>query len=207
MPQYLPLFPLDVVLFPQMALPLHIFEERYKEMIGYCLQEQSPFGVLYAHDERIETVGCSADISHVIKRYQDGRIDLIALGQKRFRVISFDSEKSYLRGSIELLPDSEEGQEPSERQAKQALALFDQASQLMGSQGSDEFNRESSLQGLAFRLAAALELENDIRQRILEAQSDDDRLEELTRHLSQLIPRLVEKDKSARRASSNGRLH
>src|SRR5262245_33717043 len=121
----------------------HIFEERYKEMIGYCLQEQSPFGVLYAHDERVETVGCSADISHVVKRYPDGRIDLIALGQKRFRVISFDSEKSYLRGSIELLPDSEDRQEPSEKKAKQALGFFAQASQLMGRQGLEEFNSDS----------------------------------------------------------------
>jgi len=54
----LPLFPLDVVLFPEMFLPLHIFEERYKSMIGECIQEKAPFGVVYAHDETIELIGC-----------------------------------------------------------------------------------------------------------------------------------------------------
>ena len=63
MPDYLPLFPLDVVLFPEMLLPLHIFEERYKEMIAECLQGNSPFGVLYAHDDRVATIGCTAEIS------------------------------------------------------------------------------------------------------------------------------------------------
>src|SRR5262245_43286967 len=173
MPHFLPLFPLDVVLFPQMALPLHIFEERYKEMIGYCLQEQAPFGVLYAHDEKVETVGCSAEISHVIKQHPDGRIDLIAVGKNGFRADTFGSEKSYLGGSSELLPDSEDRQEPAEKQAKQALGLFAQASQLMGRQGFEELNSESSLQGLAFKLAAALEVQKDVRQRILEAQSED----------------------------------
>ena len=87
MHDYLPLFPLDVVLFPEMLLPLHIFEERYKEMIAECLQNRSPFGVLYAHDDRVETIGCTAEISQEIKRYPDGRIDLVAVGQKRFQGI------------------------------------------------------------------------------------------------------------------------
>ena len=82
MPEYLPLFPLDVVLFPEMVLPLHIFEERYKEMIAECLQDNSPFGVLYAHDDRVATIGCTAEVSQVIKQYPDGRLDLVAVGSE-----------------------------------------------------------------------------------------------------------------------------
>jgi len=207
MHDYLPLFPLDVLFFPEMLLPLHIFEERYKEMIGECLQGRSPFGVLYAHDDRVEMIGCTAEISQVIKRYPDGRIDLVALGQKRFQVSFFDSEKAYLRASIELLPDSAGDDEPSEKQARQALELFTQACKLMGRDNPEEFSRESSFRGLAFKLAASLQLHNEIRQRILEARSEDQRLEELTQHLSDLIPRLTEKHKSAKQAGSNGRLH
>ena len=207
MPDYLSLFPLDVVLFPEMVLPLHIFEERYKEMIAECLQENSPFGVLYSHDDRVETIGCTAEISQVIKRHPDGRLDLVAVGRKRFQVSFFDSEKAYLRASVQLLPDSVGGREPSQKLARQALDLYAQASRLMGEDDPEEFSPQSSLQGLAFKLASSLHLQNEIRQRILEARSEDHRLEELAEHLAALIPRLTERQKSAKLAGSNGRIH
>ena len=205
MPEYLPLFPLDVVLFPEMVLPLHIFEERYKEMIAECLQDNSPFGVLYAHDDKVAMIGCTAEISQVLKQYPDGRLDLVAVGRKRFQVGFFDSEKTYLRASVELLPDSVGAQEPSENLVRQALDLYAQASRLMGN--PEEFSPESSLQGLAFKLASSLHLQNEVRQRILEARSGGQRLEELAEHLSALIPRLSDRQESAKRAGSNGRIH
>ena len=207
MSDYLPLFPLDVVLFPEMLLPLHIFEERYKEMIAECLQGNSPFGVLYSHQDTVETIGCKAEIRQVNKRYPDGRLDLVAVGQKRFQVSSFDSERAYLRGSVELLPDSVRDRGPSEELARRTLDLYAQTSRLMGEDDPEEFSPESSFQGLAFKLASSLHLQNAIRQRILEARSEDQRLEELAEHLSALIPRLTERQKSAKMAGSNGHLH
>ena len=207
MPDYLPLFPLDVVLFPEMMLPLHIFEERYKEMIAGCLQDNSPFGVLYAHADRVAMIGCTAEISQVLKQYSDGRLDLVAVGRKRFQVSFFDSEKTYLRASVDLLPNSVGAQEPSESLVRQALDLYAQASRMMGEDNPEEFSPESSLQGLAFKLASSLHLQNDVRQRILEARSEDQRLEELAEHLSALIPRLSDRQESAKRAGSNGRMH
>ena len=85
----LPLFPLDVVLLPQESLPLHIFEERYKEMITECLEAQArgaaeeEFGIVFAKDEKMETVGCSAHILEVTQRYEDGRLDIITLGKRK----------------------------------------------------------------------------------------------------------------------------
>jgi len=207
MPDYLPLFPLDVVLFPEMLLPLHIFEERYKEMIAECLQGKSPFGVLYSHDDTVETIGCTAEISQVIKRYPDGRLDLVAVGRKRFQVSFFDSEKAYMRASIELLPDSVGAQEPSETLLRQAMDLYTKASKRMGKDDPEEFGPESSVAGLAFNLASSLRLQNEVRQRILEARSEGQRLEELTEHLSALIPRLTERQEFVKRAGSNGRMH
>lgn len=207
MPDYLPLFPLDVVLFPEMVLPLHIFEERYKEMIAECLQGDSPFGVLYSHKDTVETIGCTAEIRQVLKRYPDGRLDLVAVGQKRFQVSFFDSERAYLRASVELLPDSVGDRGPSEELARRTLDLYAQASRLMGEDDREEFSPESSLRGLAFKLASSLHLQNAIRQRILEARSENQRLEELAEHLSALIPRLTERQKSAKLAGSNGHLH
>jgi Lon protease-like protein len=207
MSEYLPLFPLNVVLFPEMVLPLHIFEQRYKEMIAECLHENSPFGVLYAHDNKVAMIGCTAEISQVLKQYSDGRLDLVAVGRKRFQVSFFDSEKTYLRASVDLLPNSVGAQEPSESLVRQALDLYAQASRMMGEDNPEEFSRESSLQGLAFKLASSLHLQNDVRQRILEARSEDQRLEELAEHLSALIPRLSDRQESAKRAGSNGRMH
>ncbi len=207
MPDYLPLFPLNVVLFPEMLLPLHIFEERYKEMISGCLRSNSPFGILYSHEDRVETIGCTAEISQVVKRYPDGRMDLVAAGRERFQVIFFDSEKAYLRGSVELLSDSEGNQEPTESLARQTLEVYAQVSMLMGQHDAQEFNSQTSFRGLAFRLASSLPLENGIRQRILEARSEDRRLEELAGHLAALIPLLTERQNAAKRAGSNGRLH
>ena len=207
MPEYLPLFPLDVVLFPEMVLPLHIFEERYKEMIAECLQDNSPFGVLYAHDDKVAMIGCTAEISQVLKQYPDGRLDLVAVGRKRFQVSFFDSEKTYLRASVDLLPNSVGAQEPSESLVRQALDLYAQASRMMGEDNPEEFSPESSLQGLAFKLASSLHLQNEVRQRILEARSGGQRLAELAEHLSALIPRLSDRQESAKRAGSNGRMH
>jgi len=207
MPDYLPLFPLDVVLFPEMLLPLHIFEERYKEMIAECLQGDSPFGILYSHQDTVEMIGCTAKITQVIKRYPDGRLDLVAVGRKRFQVSFFDSERAYLRGSVELLTDSVGDRGPSEELARRTLDLYAQASRLMGEDDRAEFSPESPPQGLAFKLASSLHLQNAIRQRILEARSEDQRLEELAEHLSALIPRLTKRLKSAKLAGSNGRMH
>src|SRR5581483_5119210 len=79
-----PLFPLEVVLFPGMALPLHIFEPRYKEMIGELLQAGQPFGVVRAVDNGIAEIGCVAEIVEVTKTYEDGRLDIMTQGQSRF---------------------------------------------------------------------------------------------------------------------------
>ena len=93
----LPLFPLDVVLLPGTPLPLHIFEPRYKEMIGECLANKTPFGVVRALDEGLAEVGCTAEIVTVTKEYADGRMDLIAEGRKRFEVVELNQDRSFLQ--------------------------------------------------------------------------------------------------------------
>src|SRR5947199_2180687 len=92
----LPLFPLDVVLLPGTPLPLHIFEPRYKEMIGECLAESSPFGVIRALEEGIAEVGCTAEIITVTKEYPEGRMELVAEGRDRLEVISLNQDRSFL---------------------------------------------------------------------------------------------------------------
>jgi Lon protease-like protein len=206
MDSYLPLFPLDFVLFPEMLLPLHIFEERYKEMISGCLQDQSDFGVLYAHDESIEEVGCTAEISKVIKRYPDGRMDIFVLGKRRFQVLFFDSEKAYLRGSVELLADVDSESEPSKEKVARAVDLYEQVYRLLNRTEPEELSLSRSDADLSFRIASVLYLNNDLKQKILVTRAEDERLDILSDHLEEIIPQLTEAQKAAKRAGSNGNL-
>jgi Lon protease-like protein len=107
----LPLFPLNTVLFPGMPLTLHIFEDRYKRMIRMCLETRQPFGVvlirhgLEAFGPLAEPnyIGCTARILET-QPLEDGRMNIVALGQKRFRILSLDYDQPYLVGKVELYP-------------------------------------------------------------------------------------------------------
>ena len=85
-PVLIPLFPLSLVLLPAMPLPLHIFEERYKQMMSEIIPKEGEFGVVLAKDEGTINIGCTASVRRVMRRYEDGRMDLLAIGQRRFRI-------------------------------------------------------------------------------------------------------------------------
>jgi ATP-dependent Lon protease len=94
-PNRIPLFPLDVVLFPRMLLPLHIFEQRYKIMIGRCLEEEIEFGMVLATQGAIASVGCTARIVKKTKDYSDGKMDILAEGRSVFRLADLIDEREY----------------------------------------------------------------------------------------------------------------
>ena len=118
----LPLFPLsNTVLFPGMALPLHIFEERYKLMIGECIRDSRPFGVVLIESGRevgpgatIHKVGTTAHITQV-EKLNDGRMNITALGYNRFRVQSVHSRKPYLTGLVEYFPLQDQANEQAKK--------------------------------------------------------------------------------------------
>lgn len=104
---FLPLFPLQVVLLPGSPLPLHIFEDRYKEMIGEALRDKLEFGVVLASEKGIANTGCTATIDRVLKEYPDGRLDILTRGRRRFEVLLLNDERSFLRGTVEFFDDDE----------------------------------------------------------------------------------------------------
>ncbi len=108
-PGLLPLFPLPLVLFPRTPLPLHIFEDRYKEMIGDVLPNRSEFGVVLARENGILNAGCTAVVEEVLERHPDGRMDILTVGRRRFEILDLNDEKSYLRGAVEFFDDDEPG--------------------------------------------------------------------------------------------------
>src|SRR3990170_5299180 len=102
-PNRIPLFPLDLVLFPGVSLPLHIFEPRYKLMTQHCLDERLEFGVILTRSDGIAPVGCTAEIAELVKRYPDGRMDILTMGRSRYRIQEVFEEKPYLEGQIEYV--------------------------------------------------------------------------------------------------------
>ncbi|MBI4481131.1 MAG: LON peptidase substrate-binding domain-containing protein [Acidobacteria bacterium] len=187
----LPLFPLRLVLFPHANLALHIFEERYKEMIRDCLQNQWEFGILLAQGGSVEKIGCTASISEVLRRYADGRMDILVHGQRRFEVSLLNRDKSYLRGEAKFLED--DGSEaPSEKLRQQALQLYNRLIELLASDdpASKPPSHSLSEEQLSYRIMAELPAELSSKQRLLELRSEQDRLERVIRHLERLLDSL-----------------
>jgi Lon protease-like protein len=105
----IPLFPLELVLMPSMPLPLHIFEERYKLMIGECLEQKREFGVIYKKSGVMKKIGCTARIVQVLRRFDDGRLDIMTQGVSRFKVESINEEEPYLQAKVIYFDDEREG--------------------------------------------------------------------------------------------------
>jgi Lon protease-like protein len=101
----IPLFPLGVVILPDMILPLHIFEERYKLMISECMAEDQPFGIVLFEGQYMRTVGCMARVTEVIKLYADGRMDILTRGETRFIIQKVIDEKPYLEAHVNFFED------------------------------------------------------------------------------------------------------
>ncbi len=109
MAKLLPLFPLQLVVFPRTQLPLHIFEERYKEMVGDAIENQSEFGIVLAKEDGVVNAGCTVLVDRVVTTYDDGRMDILTRGARRFEILLLNEEKAYLRGEVQFFDDEEEG--------------------------------------------------------------------------------------------------
>lgn len=204
MTELLPLFPLDIVLFPRMVLPLHIFEERYKEMIGECLRSRKPFGVLYAHDRTTERVGCLAGILKVLKKYDDGRMDLLSQGGERFEILHFDTSASYLRGWTEPLADRDGARPPEQTAVERLLELYRETARLLNQTEAEKVVISPGYRGLSFQIAAGFALPKKVKQRVLEGRSETERVAILTAWFNQNLAGLRRGKVAARRAGSNG---
>jgi Lon protease-like protein len=171
--QFLPLFPLSVVLLPATPLPLHIFEERYKEMMGEIIPARAEFGVVMAKDDGIVNIGCSATVDRVLQRYPDGRLDLLAVGQRRFRVVSLNDDKSYLRAAVEYFNDEEAAEVPVDLR-RRAIAGFRKLRQIEEPSVVIEPTLEAPQ--LSFQLTQFIS-DLDKRQTVLSLRSEIERLE------------------------------
>lgn len=198
----IPLFPLDVVLFPGTPLPLHIFEPRYKEMIGECLAQQRAFGVVRAVEQGLAEVGCTAEIVSVVKEYPDGRMDLVTEGRKRFELLRVNQERSFLRGEILVIED--EPGTPSAEETARATKLH---SELLGVAGAKQDLSAADPSILSFFLAGSLPLDLDFKQKLLALRSESDRLALLIQYFETILPNIKRAARAHETAGGNGHVH
>lgn len=200
MADLLPLFPLDVVLFPGMALPLHIFEPRYKDMIGECLEHDSAFGIVRAMEDKIAEIGCSAEIVTVVKRYEDGRLDIVTRGIQRFELVEVNQERSFLQGEVKFLTETSDA---SRELQKKAFDLH-QSLVLMAASGQTLPRLEPPEEMLAFYLISQLPVDLDFKQTILTMPSEAKRLSTLIEYYEAILPKLAKAMTAKKKSGSNG---
>lgn len=202
----IPLFPLEVVLFPGQRLPLHIFEDRYKTMIQECLEAgpSGEFGIVFAKENGIVNVGCTAEILEVSRRYADGRMDIITAGHRRFEVLFLDETKDYLRAAAQFLQD--EDTSVPEDLSRSVLELHKQVLQLLPGDPETAGSKPAldSPASLSYHLAGPLPLDLDFKQLLLTLRSELERLQRVEEYFKYLLPRLRLAAWAREKASGNG---
>jgi Lon protease-like protein len=197
----LPLFPLEIVVFPSAPLPLHIFEPRYKEMIGECMAQDRPFGMVRAKENALSAIGCSAKIVTVIRKYEDGRLDIAAEGAQRFEIMQVNQERSFLQAEVAFFED--ENSTVSKNAADAVIQLHEQLFAVLG----QTVEIEPDADFLSFHLAQDLPVDLDFKQTLLEMKSEEERIETLTEYYRATIPKIEMSLRIRQRASGNGHVH
>jgi Lon protease-like protein len=196
-----PLFPLGIVLLPSEAVPLHIFEERYKTMIGECLDSGGEFGIVWLSDERLHDIGCTARITQVLDRFDDGRMNILVTGDCPIRLLRRVDELPYPAGDVELLdPGAKDADAHTVAAAREAYA--DLVERVTDDRPEDEALAELD----AFGMAATIEFEPAEKQHLLELGSENERLKMVTDLFRKTVRRLDESERSAEVAKSNGHI-
>jgi ATP-dependent Lon protease len=200
-PDRISLFPLNVVLFPDELLPLHIFEPRYRRMVRECLDTKTPFGMLLALPNGVAHVGCSAEILEVTKRYDDGRMDVLTVGRRPYRVLDLLTEDPLLEGSVDYLEDRDSALDPKNRD--KLVELYEVCYTLLFS-GMPPSLPTSENSSLSFAIAAALPFDLLWKQQILELRSEAERQDRLLRYLREWALHLHKIDTRRHRSEGNG---
>jgi Lon protease-like protein len=195
-----PLFPLGIVLLPTEIVPLHIFEDRYKLMIGECIEEESEFGIVWLSDDGLKDIGCSARIAQVLEMMDDGRMNILAQGGRPFRLVRKIEDLPYPAGDVEWLDDEDAGDEALSESARAAYAdLVERV--------TDERPGIDELDGLdAYGMAATIELSPAPKQQLLEERSEQKRLKTVGDLFETALTRIDKAEEAQERAQTNGKV-
>ena len=196
----LPLFPLPLVVFPRTRLPLHIFEERYKDMIGAAIEEQSEFGIVLARDEGIVNSGCTVTVEKVLHRYPDGRLDILTVGQRRFEIQRLTEERDFLQGEVSYFDDEDTEVAPDELRDL-AVTNYHSLNELANVRSHSEPDFQDPQ--LSFQIAQAVP-DLDFLNALLRQRSETARLKEFNHYLGTYLPRQKTLERMKELAPKNG---
>lgn len=195
------LFPLPLVVLPSERVPLHIFEERYQELIGECVSEEREFGLVYADESGIRDVGTRTSVAQVLMRFEDGRMNVLVEGGERFRLLELTSGRTFHTGSTVPLLDADDPADAGT--VERALELFGRLRELTASEVDVP---AASTAQLSFALAARVELDADVKQELLQELSERIRLGRVCDLLVEATAMVARQRRAAERAASNGRV-
>lgn len=195
------LFTLGIVLLPSEQIPLHIFEDRYQELIGECLAEENEFGLIYADEEGLREIGTRAAVTEVLDRFDDGRLNIVAEGRERFRLVELTEGRSFQTGYVEEIADEQDTADPAD--TEHALELFHRLVELTGAEV--EAPRLDAVQ-LSFELAGRFEFPPELKQRLLQLTSERRRMRLLAELLTGAAVAVEREREIAERAHGNGKV-
>jgi ATP-dependent Lon protease len=193
------LFPLGIVLLPTERVPLHIFEPRYQELIGECLETEDPFGLLYADEQGVREVGTLAHVDEVLERFDDGRMNIVVVGSERFRVDGLTRGRSFMTADVS--PVEDDSADADAETAARAIGAFRALAALAGAEPEDP---DEASPVLAFTLAAQVELPPEAKQQLLELTREQERLELVAELLDAARTTLIATRELGERAKRNG---
>lgn len=200
----LPIFELPAVILPGELMPLHIFEERYKRMIGHCLDAEEPFGIVFRDDDgSARRIGCTARVTEVTETFDDGRMNVVVTGGEPFRVLDRFEATEYPSGEVEPIDVAAETAEEAGEAADIAREAFAELVERVSGEPADEdlFVGED-----AYAIAARVELPHETKQRLLELRSEPERMRVLGNALKALVDAVDRSQEIAERARMNGKV-
>lgn len=205
-----PLFPLGIVLLPSEVVPLHIFEERYKTMIGECLESDTEFGIVWLSDDGLREVGCTARVTQVLDELEGGRMNILVAGGRAFTLMRRIDDMAYPAGEVLMLDDEPDAEDDDEAEvaeleiAAEARERYADLVELV----TDERPSGDDLEDLdAYGMAATIEFDADSKQELLELRSERERLAFVRDLFSKTMKRIAQSEEAGELARSNGRIH
>jgi Lon protease-like protein len=188
---------------PGSPLPLHIFEERYKQMVNECLESGAEFGMVLADESGTRSVGCTATIVELVERYEDGRLVILVEGSRRFKLNEIMTGKPYYVGDVEYIEEGPE--EDVGSLAEECVALLERVV-AAATEGSVDIEIETPYRNLSFTIAGRIEFDLDTRQQILELTTERERLVKVRELLAEVAQRLEREQQAREKAQRNGHL-
>jgi Lon protease-like protein len=196
-----PLFPLGIVALPGEVVPLHIFEERYKTMMERCLADESEFGIVWLSDDGLREVGCACEITEIVERDEEGRLNILTRGTRPFRLLEREDHLPYPAGEVEFLSDREEAIDGS------LTALARETYAELVERATDNRPEPLELAKMsAYDMAATVDFGLDAKQGLLDMRSENARLRLITRLFRAAMKRMEFVSHAQTRARSNGKV-